>query len=97
MSKQAPRIVRKRLDEPHIRGRRVSVLQVYDRVTDLGRDPQTVADEYELSVADVHRALAYYYENEEEMETIRAHRERELDAVRDEIRDDRPDGVSPSS
>jgi uncharacterized protein (DUF433 family) len=97
MSKQTSRITRSLLDEPHVRGRRVTVLQVYDRVKRLGRDPEAVAEEYGLDVGDVHRALAYYYENPEEMAAVRTRRDRELDAIREEIDAERPDGVDPSA
>jgi hypothetical protein len=40
MSKQTSRITRSLLDEPHVRGRQVTVVQVYDRVKRLGRDPK---------------------------------------------------------
>ena len=56
------------LDEPHIAGRRLSVLQIRDRVKELGADPDTVAEEFDLSVADVHHALADYYDHLDEME-----------------------------
>lgn len=63
------------LSEPHVRGRRVSVLNIHDRVETRGQDPKTVADRLDLDVADVHRALAYYYENRERMEALEDERE----------------------
>lgn len=97
MSQQAPHVTRELLDEPHIRGRRVSVLQVYDEVETLGRAPKEVAEDYELEIADVYRALAYYHENSDEMEVIRARRERELTEIKREIDADRPESVTPPS
>lgn len=64
------------LSEPHVRGRRVSVLTIYDRVEGRGLDPKTVADRLDLDIADVHRALAYYYEHSRRMQTLEAERER---------------------
>lgn len=67
------------LTEPHIAGRRVSVLTIHDRVRKHGDAPDAVADSLDLSLGDVYRALAYYYENsthmqelEDERETLRA-------------------------
>lgn len=97
MSQQAPRVAQDLLDEPHIEGCRVSVLEVRDRVEELGLDPETVADEFALDVADVYRALAYYHENSAEMQVVRARRERELDEVRQSVAEQRPDDVTPST
>lgn len=63
------------LDEPHIKGRRVSVLTIHDRVTKQGVDAETVADQLDLNPADVHRALAYYYENPKQMQDLEDERE----------------------
>lgn len=97
MAQQAPRVTQELLKEPHIVGRRVSVLQLRDRVKDLGMEPEEVAEEYELDVADVYHALAYYYEHEDEMEAVRARRERDLAEIRQDIAESRPDGVTPPS
>lgn len=64
------------LDEPHIRGRRISVLRVHDRVVKHGVDAETVTDGFDLSPTDIHRALAYYYENPDRMEELEDERER---------------------
>lgn len=71
------------LDEPHIKGRRVSVLRVHDRVVKHGVDAQRVADRLDLSPADVHRALAYYYENPMRMRELEDERARLRDAADD--------------
>lgn len=62
--------------DPRIEGRRLSVLFIHEQVEGRGLDPQTVADRYDLDVADVYRALASYHENPEEMADIQARRER---------------------
>lgn len=56
--------------DPRIEGRRVSVLQIAEPVL-AGHDPATVADQFDLSLSDVHEALAYYYDHPDEMESIR--------------------------
>lgn len=53
--------------EPVVEGTRVRVATLYRAVEDSGDDPTTVADRYGVSKADVHRAIAYYYDNPEEM------------------------------
>lgn len=65
--------------KPRLEGRRVSVLQVAELVFDSGDDPAIVADQLDCSLADVHEALAYYYDNVEEMETHRRRREELVD------------------
>lgn len=89
------RIVRDRMDEPHVQGRRVSVLQIRDRVERGGSDPRTVAERLDLDVADVYRALAYYHDHPREMAEVLDARDRALQAVRAEM--ERPEGVEPGS
>lgn len=68
---------------PRVEGTRISVLHVYDMVIDGETDPAGVADALDLSLAEVYEAMAYYYNNPEEM---RSHRRDQEDA-RDELRD----------
>lgn len=56
--------------DPRLEGRRIAVLQVVDPVLD-GHDPAYVADQFDVTLAEVHEALAYYYNHPDEMETIR--------------------------
>jgi len=95
MATQTSGIAEELLDEPHVAGRRVSVLRLRDRVEEVGELPQEVVEAYELDVAAVYQALAYYHTHTEEMETHRARREREAEAIREKITADRPDGVTP--
>lgn len=97
MPQQTPRVTQTLLDEPHIEGRRLSVLQVRDRVKDLGQEPEAVAEEFDLDVADVYSALAYYYANPDVMDDVRGTRSSELTELRRDIAESRPDGVSPPS
>ncbi|PSP77351.1 DUF433 domain-containing protein [Halobacteriales archaeon QS_1_68_20] len=62
-------------DEPHVQGRRLTVAFVQAQVEERGLDPQTVADRYDLAVAQVYEALAYYHGHPEEM--AEAERERQ--------------------
>lgn len=95
-----PRIVADDLfgGEPRIRGRRITVLNVYEQVRDGDGEmaPGEFADTFDLSVADVYAALAYYHAHEEEMMDHRAARERASDDLRERIERDRPEGVDPN-
>lgn len=59
-----------RSGEPRIAGSRITVLDVKQRVIDRDDDPHVVAGEYDVPVADVFTALAYYYDNRDEFETL---------------------------
>lgn len=67
-----------RSGQPRIAGSRVTVLDVKRRVIDEGADPHVVAGEYDVSLAGLFAALAYYYEHREAF----AEREREAAAAR---------------
>ena len=89
------RIAHDILSEPHIQGRRISVRQVYALVEDRGEDPEAVADRYDLDVADVYHALAYYHDHPREMREVEATHEDAIETVRESI--DRPDSVDPDA
>jgi uncharacterized protein (DUF433 family) len=61
--------------QPRIAERRISVVQIVEWVQEEGMDPETVAAEFDLELASIYRALAYYYENVEELSTYREQRE----------------------
>lgn len=86
MSKQRYRIVdadRSEIhDEPHIEGRRITVLDVQRRVEERGDAPETVADRFRLDLADVYEALAYYRRNPEEMRALERRREETAETIR---------------
>jgi len=93
--RETRRVVRELMDEPHIAERRVSVRQVYALVEKRGVDPETVADRYDLDVAEVYHALAYYHDHPREMSDVEAEREAAFEEFRDSIK--RPDGVEPDT
>jgi uncharacterized protein (DUF433 family) len=90
-----PRIVEELMQVPHIRGRRVSVLDVYERVEGRGLRARTVADRFDLDIADVYQALAYYHDHPGEMTDIQRTREEIMEEVRKEAADKHPPGVTP--
>ena len=89
------RIAHDLLSEPHIRGRRISVRQVYALVEERGEDPEAVADRYDLDVADVYHALAYYHDHPREMRDVKQEREDAMTDIGEFI--DRPEGVDPDT
>jgi uncharacterized protein (DUF433 family) len=70
-------------DEPHVEGRRITVRGIVERVEEGGEDPEAVANEYDLALADVYRALTYYYDHPEEMAEVERERRRREQAARD--------------
>jgi uncharacterized protein (DUF433 family) len=65
--------------EPRLDGRRISVVQVVDMYRE-GNSAAYVADQLDITLAEVHAALAYYYEHPGEMRGVRE-RHRELEAT----------------
>ena len=49
--------------EPHIAGRRIKVRHVYVWYELMGMTPDEIASSYDLTLVEVHAALAYAYEN----------------------------------
>lgn len=74
--------------EPRLEGRRVSVRQIAEMVIDGGTSPATVADQLDLSLAEVHLALAYHYDNPDEMAAVR-------ESHRDRVREIRERAIDP--
>jgi len=95
MATQTAGVDEELLDEPHVEGRRISVLQLRDRVEERGETPQEVAEDLALDVAAVYQALAYYHTHKEDLEKIRERRDRETAALQREIAEERPDDVGP--
>jgi uncharacterized protein (DUF433 family) len=68
--------------EPHIEGSRITVRDVYIRVEQRETEPKRVAEQYNLDIADVYEALAYYHRNPEEMQQIEGRHERARDEAK---------------
>jgi uncharacterized protein (DUF433 family) len=83
------------MGEPHIEGRRIAVRQVYALVEQHGEPAEADADRYDLDIADVYHALAYYHDHPREMNEVAAEREEALETVRESI--DRPENVEPDT
>jgi uncharacterized protein (DUF433 family) len=93
MSRQESRIARDILDEPHVRGRRIPVLTILERVEGRGLEPETVANRYDLDITEVYAALLYYHDRPCEFEEVRAERAELVADIEASI--DRPDDVNP--
>lgn len=89
------RIAHDLMGEPHIAGRRISVRQVYALVERRDVAPEAVADRYDLDVADVYHALAYYHDHPREMTEIEVKREDAIESFRESV--ERPEGVEPDA
>lgn len=63
--------------DPRIENHRIGVYHVYQRYVEANQSPEEIAASYEISVAEVHAALAYAFSNQEEMREIEA-RNRDL-------------------
>jgi len=70
--------------QPRIAERRISVLQIVEWVHEEGLDTETVAAEFDLEMADIYRALTYYYDNIDEMSEWRRRREQRIADSREE-------------
>lgn len=64
---------------PRIEGTRIGVHHIARRILDGDEEPAVVASDYDLSLADIHRALTYYYDHPEEMRQIRRERREGLE------------------
>jgi len=71
-------------DEPHIRGRRITVRHIHALVEERGLDAQTVADRFDLTASEVYHALAYYHDHPEEMRGVEERRRELQDAAEDD-------------
>jgi uncharacterized protein (DUF433 family) len=51
---------------PRIAGRRITVQDIVSWHERLGRSPVEIAEDYDVTLPDVHAALAYYFDHREE-------------------------------
>jgi len=71
--------------KPRIRGHRITVQDIaiwHDR---LGKTSDEIASEYDLTLGDVHAALAYYFDHREEIDARMAEDRAFVDALRSQI------------
>lgn len=66
-------------ERPHVRGRRIPVATLAHYQRDHGWDAPTLADEFSLSLAEVHAALDYYAIHQTDIEAQEALNQAELE------------------
>lgn len=70
-------------NEPHIQGSRITVRFVHELVEDEDLTAKDVAQRYDLDIADVYEALAYYHKNPAEMRRVeQRHQDAAAEAAR---------------
>lgn len=76
--------------KPRIAGHRITVANVAVWYERLGKTPDQIADEHEITLADVYAALAYYFDHREEIDRSLA----EGEAFAEMLRQSSPSKVS---
>lgn len=69
--------------EPRIDGTRIGVRHVAARVINSGQSPAHVADQLDLSLAEVYESLSYYYAHIDEMRELETENEAAFERVRE--------------
>jgi uncharacterized protein (DUF433 family) len=69
--------------EPRIDGTRIGVRHIAARVIDSGQSPALVADQLDVSLANVYEALSYYYAHIDEMRELDQENEAAFEQVRE--------------
>ena len=65
--------------DPRIEDHRIGVHQIYQRYVEGNETPEAIATSYDISVAEVHTALAYAFSNPDEMRAIEARNQARYD------------------
>ena len=72
--------------KPRIEGRRLGVYFVREKVEGAGLSPDTFAAKFDVDVADVYHALAYFHDHPEEMAEIERRRKQVIEEAKDDPR-----------
>ncbi|WP_235063439.1 DUF433 domain-containing protein [Candidatus Halobonum tyrrellensis] len=89
----AARVARDLMGEPHVAGRRIPVRQLRALVEEGGEDAETVADRFDLDIANVYHALAYYHDHPREMHEVEREREESRERVEQLDNDENLDDI----
>lgn len=68
--------------KPRIAGHRISVQDVAIWRNELGYTVEQIANDYKLNLADVHAALAYYYDHKEEIDDAIARGKKQFEEMK---------------
>ncbi len=60
-----------RFGKPCITGTRIAVIDIAIRYREMGETLEDIANDYNLSLGEVYSAMAYYYDNQQEIEKRR--------------------------
>ena len=71
-------------DEPHLPWSRITVRDIQRRVEERGDAPIRVAERFDIDIAAVYEALAYYHANPEAMRAAEARHARAVEAAKDD-------------
>ncbi|WP_178917817.1 DUF433 domain-containing protein [Natronomonas gomsonensis] len=69
--------------EPRIAGTRIGVRHIAPRVIDSGQSPALVADQLDVSLGSVYKALSYYYAHIDELRKLEQENEAAFERVRE--------------
>jgi uncharacterized protein (DUF433 family) len=67
--------------KPRIAGRRISVLDIVIWHEEMGLSADKIAADYDLTLADIYAALAYYYDHRNEIDSQRREDEAFVEAL----------------
>jgi uncharacterized protein (DUF433 family) len=82
--------------KPRITGRRITVADIAIDYLRLGQPLETIAQEYDLSLASVHGAMAYYYDHQAEIDRSIAESAEFAAALQQKVRSPLQDKLSAS-
>ena len=68
--------------KPRIAGRRITVQNIVIQHERMGKTPDEIAAEYDLTLAEIHAALAYYFDHREEIDRAMAESQAFVNALR---------------
>jgi len=77
--------------EPHLPGSRITVRDIGQRVEGRGDSPVRVTERFDIDLAAVYAALAYYHGNPEEMRQVEKRYERAVDIAKEQLTLSPPD------
>jgi uncharacterized protein (DUF433 family) len=69
--------------KPRISGRRITVQNIAIWHETMGKSVDEIADEYDLAIADIYAALAYYFEHKAEIDASLARSQALVKSLRD--------------
>lgn len=86
--------------KPHIAGRRITVQNVVLWHERLGMNADEIAAEHDLTLADIHAALAYYFDHRQELDQaieesedfVEALRQKQPSKIRKKLEERQPHG-----